>query len=112
MARINKVHQIRAFQEFFRIGNNIEIGIVCKDSENPELRYIFDGEVWDSAAPFCRSNGIVINEGQAQQLCNDLFDLGIRPVGAAGSIGQLSATERHLNDMRKIAFSKLNIKHE
>lgn len=43
----------------------------------------------------------------AQQLMNSLWECGIRPVQGKGSAGQLDATLRHLEDMRQIAFGKL-----
>lgn len=45
----------------------------------------------------------------AQELMNSLWDCGIRPVQGKGSAGQLDATLRHLEDMRQIAFGKLEI---
>lgn len=110
MARENRIHKVRAFREFYRHGNDIELAIVCRDDEDRDKKHVFNGEKWDCVAPQLSVRGIVLNEAQAQELCNDLFDLGIRPAGAAGSIGQLSATEKHLNDMREIAFAKLGIK--
>ncbi len=45
-----------------------------------------------------------IEPGQAQQLMDELWRAGIRPTDGAGSVGQLAATERHLEDMRKLVF--------
>ncbi|MGJ8670875.1 MAG: hypothetical protein ACSHXK_15420 [Oceanococcus sp.] len=45
----------------------------------------------------------------AQMLMDDLWNAGIRPTEGSGSAGSLKATERHLNDMRKIAGAKLNV---
>lgn len=45
----------------------------------------------------------------AQELMDALWDCGIRPGQAAGSAGQLDATQKHLDDMRAIAFAGLNI---
>jgi hypothetical protein len=46
---------------------------------------------------------------QAQQLMDELWQCGLRPTEGAGSAGSLRATEMHLDDMRVIAFKKLNI---
>lgn len=51
-----------------------------------------------------------INGAAAQQLMDDLWRGGIRPSEGSGSAGQLAATERHLADMKAIAFAKLGIK--
>ena len=40
----------------------------------------------------------------AQRLMNTLWDCGIRPAAGIGSVGQLAATEKHLLDMRTMAF--------
>lgn len=45
----------------------------------------------------------------AQGLMDALYEAGVRPSNGAGSVGQLAATERHLADMKTIAFSALKI---
>lgn len=50
-----------------------------------------------------------LTQEQAQQLSNDLWECGIKPVQGDGSTGQLEATNKHLQDMRKIAFKKLGM---
>jgi hypothetical protein len=47
---------------------------------------------------------------QAQELMNALWNIGLRPVQGKQSEGQVAAVERHLADMRAIAFSRLEIK--
>lgn len=41
---------------------------------------------------------------EAQKLIDSLWDAGLRPTQGAGSAGQLSATQFHLEDMRKLVF--------
>lgn len=38
----------------------------------------------------------------AQQMMDALWDAGVRPAAAMGSLGQLGATEKHLDDLRKM----------
>ncbi len=45
-----------------------------------------------------------LNYEAAQTLMDDLWQAGLRPTEGTGSAGALKATERHLEDMRKIAF--------
>lgn len=45
----------------------------------------------------------------AQQLIDELWRCGLRPSEGTGSAGSLAATERHLADMQKIAYSFLKI---
>lgn len=46
----------------------------------------------------------------AQQLMDELWNCGIRPTEGSGSAGSLAATERHLADMKKVAFGLLKKK--
>lgn len=41
---------------------------------------------------------------EAQQLMDALWWAGIRPSNGNGNAGQLGATEKHLEDMRKLVF--------
>lgn len=41
---------------------------------------------------------------EAQQLMDELWRCGLRPTEGSGSAGSLAATERHLADMRAVAF--------
>ena len=50
-----------------------------------------------------------LNYEEAQTLMDDLWSCGLRPTEGRGSAGSLAATERHLKDMRKIAFNRLKI---
>jgi len=42
----------------------------------------------------------------AQLLMDELWRCGLRPSEGSGSAGSLAATERHLADMRRIAFER------
>jgi hypothetical protein len=52
---------------------------------------------------------MVLGHDEAQQLIDELWRSGLRPTEGAGSAGQLASTERHLADMRAIAFHKLGV---
>lgn len=45
----------------------------------------------------------------AQQLMDELWNAGIRPVDGTGNVGQTGAMANHLNDMRAIAFNALKL---
>lgn len=45
----------------------------------------------------------------AQQLMDELWNCGVRPTEGSGSAGSLAATERHLADMKKLAFHALKV---
>lgn len=63
---------------------------------------IADGEV---AEPFMR-----LDPSDAQQLLDELWRIGIRPSQEQGSTGQAAAMQKHLDDMRTIAFHTLKVK--
>jgi hypothetical protein len=43
---------------------------------------------------------------QAQTLMDDLWNCGLRPTEGTGSAGALAATQKHLEDMRRLVFNK------
>ena len=45
----------------------------------------------------------------AQTLMDDLWGAGLRPTEGSGSAGSLRATEKHLNDLRKIVGKQLDV---
>lgn len=51
-----------------------------------------------------------ISNKSAQVLMDDLWHAGFRPTEGVGSAGSLAATQKHLEDMREIAFDKLGMK--
>ena len=50
-----------------------------------------------------------LNRKDAQILMDDLWDAGVRPSEGTGSAGALAATQKHLDDMRKIVFKELEM---
>ena len=54
----------------------------------------------------------IIEKRNAQILMDDLWNAGLRPTEGSGSAGSLAATQKHLQDMRTIAFHKLRIQKE
>ncbi len=45
---------------------------------------------------------------KAQQLMDDLWSCGLRPSEGTGSAGAMRATEKHLDDMRRLVFHRLD----
>lgn len=52
---------------------------------------------------------LTLTPTDAQALMDELWHCGLRPTHGSGSAGSLAATERHLDDMRKIAFELLQV---
>ena len=46
---------------------------------------------------------------EAQALMDNLWNCGLRPTEESGSAGSMSATQKHLQDMRAIVQKKLNV---
>ena len=76
------------------------------------VRHYYDGA---SLEPVAFTRGLpppplaTIESETAQKLMDQLWDSGVRPVASQQSHGQFAAASRHLEDMRAIAFSKLNL---
>lgn len=47
-----------------------------------------------------------VEDDEAQQLMDELWRCGLRPTEGSGSAGSLAATERHLEDMRRLVFER------
>ncbi len=65
-------------------------------AKNIEFENINTGEEAMPIARLCLS--------EAETLMNELWKAGVRPTNGEGSVGQLGATERHLEDMRTLVF--------
>lgn len=53
---------------------------------------------------------LTLTTEEATMFMDELWHAGIRPSNGEGSSGQLSATENHLKDLRKLLFKQLEIK--
>jgi len=48
---------------------------------------------------------VKLNQDSAQLLMDELWNCGLRPSEGSGSAGSLAATQRHLDDMRRLVFA-------
>ena len=82
------------------------IGLYIRD--NGALLTEISGKV--AREPGCWTPpSLSLSEDQAQFLMDQLWNCGLRPTEGKGSAGALAAVERHLEDMRTIAFHKLGV---
>ena len=59
---------------------------------------------------YASSNPILsLSIEDAQLIIDELWNVGLRPSEGTGSAGALAASERHLADMRAIAFHSLGV---
>ena len=49
-----------------------------------------------------------LTNASAQEMMDSLWGIGFRPSEGSGSAGALAATQRHLDDMRKLAFAHVD----
>ena len=80
-------------REMLGLGFNIAMPLEFKLFDKSK-----DGLVQD---PF-----LTIELEAAQELMDSLWDCGLRPTEGSGSAGALAATQKHLEDMRKLVFEK------
>jgi hypothetical protein len=52
---------------------------------------------------------LLMDDSQAQQLMDDLWQAGVRPTEGQGSAGQLKSTENHLKDMQDMSKQMLGV---
>jgi hypothetical protein len=89
-------------------GRRIEISIAQQEFDGIDLfaaqpltfTKLPEGEYADRPAMRLRTE-------EAQRLMDELWNAGLRPSEGTGSAGSLAATERHLKDMRDVAFGLL-----
>lgn len=53
------------------------------------------------------TSNIFLTPENAQSLMDNLWECGLRPSEGSGSAGALAATQRHLEDMRKLVFENI-----
>ena len=98
---------IKAYAE-----REVHTGIVAlhlstRDIESRAL-YVARPLIFDKIEPGTRTQpAIRLEREDAQRLMDELWQAGLRPSEGTGSAGSLAATERHLSDMRSIAFAAL-----
>lgn len=59
----------------------------------------------DESGVFMPQPTLTLRPDEAQQFMDELWRTGIRPTEGAGSVGQMAATEKHLEDMRRLVFA-------
>jgi hypothetical protein len=107
--------RINAFVELNRMRDPLGSGIFLHLVQRPDPRGPLMRPAYCSAIQFtrCPENNVAepldltapnLTAEAAQELMESLWNAGIRPSQAAGSVGQLGAVEAHLRDMRHLAF--------
>jgi hypothetical protein len=86
---------LHLFEHLPNGNTSLVTGFQCKELEPVEAPLV--------------SDDLLISEGTAQQLMDQLWNCGIRPAEGSGSAGSLRATENHLHDMQKMTDRLMNM---
>lgn len=103
MSEFPKEGRIYVDQDYFRRG--LRLAFYYEESLNPLKVVAIDSwntvEVGEGAVGPTALN---LTMAQGQELMDRLWSCGVRPSEGMGSVGQLGAMERHLEDMRSLVF--------
>lgn len=88
--------------------NSIEIAAFGKLSNGDTKAAVVQWQTISEAAEL--PTLLALSISQAQVLMDDLWNAGIRPTEGAGTAGAMRAAERHIEDLRTIAFRLLEVK--
>lgn len=99
---------IRAWRDMMAGNGKISLRILQKDWTPEKMKlYVVTQMTLTELTP--NTEGVYmepslrLGDDEAQELMDQLWQCGMRPTEGKGSAGQLAATERHLEDMRKLA---------
>lgn len=103
MRHLFQANQIPAFR-----GRGVELRIVKEDGPSGMGACV---SMLTTSHPLKEGDEIPpamqLRSEEAQQLCDALWEAGIRPSNSHGSAGQLDAIKRHLEDMRTLVFAAM-----
>ena len=88
-------------------GANIEVVLlnISVSPEGTDREYVTDFVVERNPEPGqVVEPSFKMNYEDAQRFMDDLWECGLRPSEGTGSAGALAATQKHLEDMRKLVF--------
>lgn len=97
---------IEAYRDAFRLRGQVALVVWKESPERLEAgRIVFEPIAEGQAA----EPTVVASREDLQRLADSLWEAGVRPMQAEGSVGQLAAVQGHLADMRHLAFAKCEV---
>lgn len=93
-------------RQWQRNGFGLNLGIEGSDGTLRVAQAVTFQECQRDAASF-DAPAIFLSSEDAQRLADELWNVGIRPSSGVGSVGQLGATQKHLEEMSAIAIGLL-----
>lgn len=93
----------RVFAELVNFGRQVNVSLLHESPEGESYAKAVEWIALDPSGAFVEPM-LSMPPAGAQLLMDELWRIGFRPSEGTGSAGSLAATERHLKDMREIAF--------
>jgi hypothetical protein len=87
-------------REYGDWGNDLDLRLLDDETREYALPLVMEKGQQGVRLPVMAS----LTSDMAQSLMDGLYNCGVRPSSGAGSAGQLAATEKHLEDMRRLVF--------
>lgn len=103
MFNVDKLHFFLK-KQFFSEMIEVHIGKASSQQNKWDVAHCLLFTAMPEGAAYVEPTFTLSNK-DAQQLMDNLWDCGIRPSEGTGSAGSLAATQKHLEDMRRIVFS-------
>lgn len=101
--------KLEARAEYVLMRDVVEIYLFEKQQATGRTWVARDVQLHEQEAGMFTGPAFQLRNAEAQVLMDDLWRAGLRPTGGAGSAGSFRAVEKHLDDMRTIAFKTLGI---
>lgn len=96
---------IRAFIRKDIFGRDLDLYFSKPTSENKHVCITkIEWMEYDRSGCEVEATPMKLKPIEAQNLMDALWDAGLRPSEGSGSAGAMAATQRHLDDMRKLVF--------
>lgn len=98
----------RIYAQRVHYSQRIELALIVQAPDG-RVAYAEPLVIKDQPADLAVEPFAALSVEQAQELMDELWSCGLRPTEGSGSAGSLAATQKHLEDMRAIAFGSLNL---
>jgi hypothetical protein len=95
---------VRATRTPWRFHNDIDLRLAVVDGAKVTVATNLILTTQDEGADFPPL--MTMGSDMGQQLMDQLWECGLRPSEGAGSAGQMTAVQAHLNDMRRLVFQE------
>lgn len=96
---------MRTFRAYTQVwDDSVNLLIGDRDHAGRLTHYVDNMTLIEHQGGVIMEPSLRMNKREAQELLDALWGAGVRPSNGEGNAGQLGATEKHLEDMRKLVF--------